>query len=80
MLSCSHVSIVLPLLLTPHYYNNLARSMICRYWLSVGAQPSDTVARLLGVAGVLPRLSRNTGAHAPKEVPPPTHTGEPDKV
>lgn len=26
-----------------------------RYWLSVGAQPSDTVARLLGQAGVIPR-------------------------
>lgn len=31
-----------------------------KYWLSVGAQPSDTVARLLGYAGILPRppLSR----------------------
>lgn len=27
----------------------------CRYWLSVGAQPSDTVARLLGQAGVIPK-------------------------
>ena len=26
-----------------------------KYWLSVGAQPSDTVARLLGQAGVIPR-------------------------
>eukprot|EP00884_Botryococcus_braunii_P002246 jgi/Botrbrau1/12021/Bobra.247_2s0025.1 len=26
-----------------------------RYWLSVGAQPTDTVARLLGQAGVIPR-------------------------
>ncbi|GAB0495143.1 hypothetical protein MMPV_006441 [Pyropia vietnamensis] len=26
-----------------------------KYWLSVGAQPSDTVARLLGYAGILPR-------------------------
>ena len=25
-----------------------------KYWLGVGAQPSDTVARLLGVAGILP--------------------------
>jgi small subunit ribosomal protein S16 len=25
-----------------------------RYWMSVGAQPSKTVARLLGKAGVLP--------------------------
>lgn len=26
-----------------------------RYWLSVGAQPSQTVARLLGQAGLIPR-------------------------
>jgi len=25
-----------------------------KYWLSVGAQPSDTVARILGRAGVIP--------------------------
>jgi hypothetical protein len=25
-----------------------------RYWLSVGAQPSDTVRRLLNKAGILP--------------------------
>ncbi|KAK9816544.1 hypothetical protein WJX72_001774 [[Myrmecia] bisecta] len=25
-----------------------------KYWLSVGAQPSETVARLLGQAGVIP--------------------------
>jgi len=29
-----------------------------KYWLSVGAQPSDVVARLLGQAGVLPVLPR----------------------
>lgn len=27
----------------------------CRYWLSVGAQPSSTVGRLLGQAGIIPR-------------------------
>jgi len=26
-----------------------------RYWLSVGAQPSQTVGRLLGQAGVIPK-------------------------
>jgi small subunit ribosomal protein S16 len=26
-----------------------------QYWLSVGAQPTQTVARLLGQAGVIPR-------------------------
>ena len=35
------------------------------YWLSVGAQPSQAVARLLGRAGILPpppaRMSRNQG-------------------
>lgn len=29
-----------------------------RYWMSVGAQPTDTVARLLGAAGVLPPSPR----------------------
>jgi len=31
-----------------------------RYWLSVGAQPSPTVARLLGQAGVIPRPPHGT--------------------
>ena len=26
-----------------------------RYWFGVGARPSDTVARLLGQAGLIPR-------------------------
>jgi hypothetical protein len=59
---------------------NLVCHMGCRYWLSVGAQPSDTVARLLGVAGVLPRLSRNAETRAHKEVLPPEHVGEPEKI
>lgn len=29
-----------------------------RYWLSVGAQPSDTVARLFGQAGIIPAPPR----------------------
>ena len=29
-----------------------------KYWLSVGAQPTPTVARLLGMAGILPPLPR----------------------
>lgn len=28
--------------------------MLCRYWLSVGAQPSDPVQRILFRAGLLP--------------------------
>ena len=32
-----------------------------RYWLSVGAQPSDTVARLLGQAGIIPTPPRKGG-------------------
>nr|GEV01461.1 30S ribosomal protein S16-2, chloroplastic/mitochondrial [Tanacetum cinerariifolium] len=28
--------------------------VICRYWLSIGAQPSDPVQRLLFRAGLLP--------------------------
>lgn len=40
-----------------------------KYWLSVGAQPSDTVARLLGQAGVIPRppprASQQTGRKKP---------------
>lgn len=27
-----------------------------KYWLALGAQPSDTVARILGQVGVLPAL------------------------
>lgn len=41
-----------------------------RYWLSVGAQPSATVARLLGQAGVIPRpppgLHRGTAKNPEK--------------
>lgn len=29
-----------------------------KYWLSVGAQPTETVARLLGKAGILPSIPR----------------------
>ena len=32
-----------------------------QYWLGVGAQPSDTVARLLGVAGLTPEFPRRAG-------------------
>jgi ribosomal protein S16 len=28
--------------------------VVRRYWLSVGAQPSEPVARLLGQAGIIP--------------------------
>jgi small subunit ribosomal protein S16 len=31
-----------------------------QYWLSVGAQPSDTVAWILGKFGILPPLPRKT--------------------
>ena len=41
----------------------------CRYWFGVGAQPSQTVARLLGQAGIIPRpvprQSRQTGPKNP---------------
>lgn len=41
----------------------------CRYWMSVGAQPSDPVARLLGQAGVMPPpprpQSQQTGPKKP---------------
>jgi small subunit ribosomal protein S16 len=29
-----------------------------KYWLSVGAQPSDTVRRILGVKGLLPKVEK----------------------
>jgi len=35
-----------------------ARRRARRYWLSVGAQPSDTVARLFGQAGIIPAPPR----------------------
>lgn len=28
----------------------------CRYWLGVGAQPSDVVARLFGIVGLAPKF------------------------
>lgn len=31
----------------------------CKHWLSVGARPTDRVARLLDIAGVLKREARN---------------------
>jgi small subunit ribosomal protein S16 len=31
----------------------------CKHWLSVGAQPTDRVARLLDAAGLLKREARN---------------------
>jgi small subunit ribosomal protein S16 len=31
----------------------------CKHWLSVGAQPTDRVARLLDAAGLLKRTPRN---------------------
>lgn len=40
-----------------------------KYWMSVGAQPSEPVARLLGQAGVMPRppppSSQQTGPKKP---------------
>ena len=35
-----------------HVGLNIAR---VQYWLSVGAQPSDTVARILGQAAIIPK-------------------------
>lgn len=41
---------------SPHHLALLSPLHIpIRYWLSVGAQPSQTVARLLGQAGVIPK-------------------------
>ena len=31
----------------------------CKYWVSVGAQPTDRVARFLDAAGLLKREARN---------------------
>jgi small subunit ribosomal protein S16 len=31
----------------------------CKYWLSVGAQPTDRVARLLDAAGLMKRTASN---------------------
>ena len=38
----------------------------CRYWMSVGAQPSDKVAHLLGQIGVLP----SPPSRGPTQSPP----------
>ena len=39
-----------------------------KYWLAMGAQPSDTVASLLGRAGIIPRPPRRY-RHAQKKNP-----------
>jgi Ribosomal protein S16 len=49
-----------------------------RYWLSVGAQPSDTVGRLLGTSGMLPchpRCGRDSHSNEPSGSPPASKTG-----
>ena len=38
----------------------------CKYWLSVGAQPTDRVARLLDAAGLMKR----TGSNNPEKAKP----------
>lgn len=39
-----------------------------QYWLSVGAQPSQTVARLLGQAAIIPKPPPPAGVnHGPKD-------------
>ncbi|GBG75994.1 hypothetical protein CBR_g21235 [Chara braunii] len=50
-----------------------------RYWLSVGAQPSDTVARLLGKAGILPQFPRRKAAqHADRPANAPATSSVPE--
>lgn len=49
----------------------------CRYWLSVGAQPSDPVQRLLFRSGLLPpppmvAMGRKGGARETRPVDPMT--------
>ena len=41
-----------------------------KYWLAVGAQPSETVERLLGIAGILPMppIRFRTISHIPKKI------------
>eukprot|EP00054_Salpingoeca_dolichothecata_P026775 m.193178 g.193178 ORF g.193178 m.193178 type:complete len:94 (-) comp25764_c0_seq8:230-511(-) len=41
------------------------------YWLSVGAQPSQTVSRLLAMAGVLPAHKPRFSAHQNQQRNPP---------
>ena len=43
-----------------------------RYWLSVGVQPSDTVAKLLGQAGIIPMPARR----GPPTVSPKARQGQ----
>src|SRR6185437_16871766 len=38
----------------------------CKYWLSVGAQPTDRVARLLDAAGLMKRTASNKAEKAKK--------------
>eukprot|EP00742_Colponemidia_sp_Colp-10_P003086 GILJ01003289.1.p1 GENE.GILJ01003289.1~~GILJ01003289.1.p1 ORF type:complete len:217 (-),score=17.73 GILJ01003289.1:171-782(-) len=41
-----------------------------KYWLGVGAQPSDRVAKILGISGILPKPPVKFGKYVPA-VPPP---------
>lgn len=53
--------------------------MVRRYWLSVGAQPSQTVGRLLGQAGIIPKpvppqsLKTQAPPLTPSSLPFPQH-------
>lgn len=48
--------------------------LVCRYWLSVGAQPSDRVSYLLTRIGLIPKPPQ-----APKFGPPPGKAADPKK-
>jgi small subunit ribosomal protein S16 len=57
-----------PMLAKDHPDRILLKEERIRYWLSVGAQPSDRVARFLGYAGILdkPAVPDQTKKNQPK--------------
>lgn len=57
------------------FYPTNVLHTLCRYWLSVGAQPSDPVQRLLFRAGLLPptpmmAMARKAGPRDTRPVDP----------
>ncbi|KAK4623663.1 Ribosomal protein S16, mitochondrial [Fulvia fulva] len=51
-----------------------------KYWLGVGAQPSDTVWRLLSMIGLLEPRYLPSGPQTIKQSRFPTHVPKPDKA
>jgi small subunit ribosomal protein S16 len=58
-----------PMLPRDHADRLVIKEERVKYWLGVGAQPSDRVARFLGITGIAPTPDKaeQTKQHAPKK-------------